>query len=849
MHRWLIDPMVNDGIFLFVASVVARATILLCVTAAVAMTSHRCSAAVRHRLWCLALCGLLVLPLLSLMLPGWRLPVLPATAAPVGEAAANGEQNGQRSPGALNLQSSGLARGNSELGPRRQDRSSALASGPTATVSRLLRLVVSRRAIDAMILIWSLGFIVVALPTVVSLLVHAWRRRQFPPVVDRNWLELLDKLRGQLAIRRPVELRMCTGPQVPLTWGFWRPVVLLPHQAREWSEGRRRLVLLHELAHVKRCDVALQLIGRLAAACYWFHPLAWYALHRSRVECECACDDHVVHAGGRRTEYASELVNLARDARSQWLMAALPMTRKNTLEQRIRALFEERRSHQPLSSTSGRALLAGTLVLLLSVTAVHSEPSSASQARDDKPPGASPTAKAAAAVKAPARPDAALPKTYTHPISLTGRASDINDQPVAGARVYLISQRADYKRVAETTTNAEGRYEFRDVRLPIERADTRIGRDEGAFQVFGQAKGFGFAWRPLKWYFPLPKPANITYEFDPQDPPSRYEANDKIVLDLRFPRAGHLSGSIVDDRGNPVAGARLEIRNCESLVAVDNVIRATLDSLNERDSVPSSLKIRTTDADGRFDFTDLPPDCLFRIDVRAKNFPRRWVQAATTEGPQPARDGSSVLTGELTLTLVTPLDISIQMVFGDTLEPAPNVLVQAYDGDVNTLETTDRQGRVTLRLPPGKYRMEYLPARGTPYLVTAGELVVGPIPPADPVVMSLRRGTMIEVTVMDAGTGAGIPDVDLWEQAGPNGQRERVMFRSWEVAKRIAWVERPRTDGHGKLTAVVEPGKHRFGVGWYSSPPSLTVVESQGQQVECRSGETVQLTFTMKKGR
>ena len=251
MPRWLIDPMMNDGILFFFANVVARATILLCVTAAIAMTSHRCSAAVRHRLWCLALCGLLVLPLLSLMLPGWRLPVLPATAAPVGEAAANGEQNGQRSPGALNLQSSGLARGNSELGPRRQDRSSALASGPTATVSRLLRLVASHRAIDAMILIWSLGFIVVALPTAVSLLVHAWRRRQFPPVVDRNWLELLDKCRGQLAIRRRVDLRMCTGPQVPMTWGFWRPVVLLPDQSREWSEGRRRLVLLHELAHVK----------------------------------------------------------------------------------------------------------------------------------------------------------------------------------------------------------------------------------------------------------------------------------------------------------------------------------------------------------------------------------------------------------------------------------------------------------------------------------------------------------------------------------------------------------------------------------------------------------------------
>ena len=322
-----------------------------------------------------------------------------------------------------------------------------------------------------------------------------------------------------------------------------------------------------------------------------------------------------------------------------------------------------------------------------------------------------------------------------------------------------------------------------------------------------------------------------------------------IVLDLRFRPAAHLSGTLIDDRGNPVAGARLEIRGCESLVMVDNVIRSTLDSLNDRDSVPSSIKIRTSDANGHFDFMDLPPDCLFRITVRAKDFPGRWVQAATTPEPQPDRDGTPVHTGELKVTLVSPLDIPIQMVYGDTLEPAPRVAVQAVASEVSTLETTDQQGRVTTRLPPGKYRMEYLPARGTPYLVTPGELVVGLNPPADPVVMSLRRAAMIEVTVLDADTGAGIADVDLWEQGGPDGQRERVMFRSWEVATRIAWAERPRTDARGKLTALVASGTHRFGVGWYSRPPFYVVVPSENQEVECRSGETARLKFTMKKRR
>ena len=125
--------------------------------------------------------------------------------------------------------------------------------------------------------------------------------------------------------------------------------------------------------------------------------------------------------------------------------------------------------------------------------------------------------------------------------------------------------------------------------------------------------------------------------------------------------------------------------------------------------------------------------------------------------------------------------------------------------------------------------------------------MVGAKPPAEPVVATLRPAGIIEVTVVDAETGAGIPDVDLWRQTDPNGGRELLYFRSWEVATRIAWVERPRTDARGKLRALVEPGTHRIGVGFQSYPLSHEVVESAGQEVECRPGETVQLKFTMRK--
>ncbi len=451
--------------------------------------------------------------------------------------------------------------------------------------------------------------------------------------------------------------------------------------------------------------------------------------------------------------------------------------------------------------------------------------------------------------RAPA-PSPPLPRVYTHPITVTGRAFDPDGKPVAGATVYLISRRADYKRIAETRTDADGRYAFRDALLPIQRADTVTERDSGVFQVFGQADGLGFAWRPEKWYEPRPRLPNLPQTPDFRDPPSHYEADAPIVLDLHYTPAARFSGTIADDRGNPLPNVRLEIRGCESLHTVDNVITGwTLGALNEPDSVPPSVKVRTTDARGRFEFTDLPEDCRFSIGVRAQGFPNRWISAATTQEPQPDHDGGPVYTGDFRLTLETALDVPISMVFADTGKPAPKVLVQAVRGLVNVAKTSDDQGHATLRLPPGTYRMENWPAVGTPYLPTECKLVVTEQSPASPFVASLRRAAEIEVTVVDAATGTGIPGVDLWQRADAGRPRERLVVRSFELATRVARRDSPRTDARGKARAFVEPGKHRIGVGLEAYPPGAQVVEADGQDVECRAGETATLKFTLRSGR
>jgi beta-lactamase regulating signal transducer with metallopeptidase domain len=90
--------------------------------------------------------------------------------------------------------------------------------------------------------------------------------------------------------------------------GLGRPVVLVPEAGTTWSAARKRVVLLHELSHVKRHDCASQLVAHVACAVYWFNPLVWCAARALRVERERVCDEAVVRDGTPASSYADHLL-------------------------------------------------------------------------------------------------------------------------------------------------------------------------------------------------------------------------------------------------------------------------------------------------------------------------------------------------------------------------------------------------------------------------------------------------------------------------------------------------------------------------------------------------------------
>jgi TonB family protein len=127
----------------------------------------------------------------------------------------------------------------------------------------------------------------------------------------------------------------------PAAWGIGRKLMLLPDCAGDWPEQRRRMVLLHEHAHLVRNDSWALLIAEVACAVYWLNPLMWFAAAQMRREQEHAADDEVLNSAVDPAEYAEHLVAIARAARSPMLTAGA--VHQSDLGVRVKAILDRRR--------------------------------------------------------------------------------------------------------------------------------------------------------------------------------------------------------------------------------------------------------------------------------------------------------------------------------------------------------------------------------------------------------------------------------------------------------------------------------------------------------------------------
>ena len=139
--------------------------------------------------------------------------------------------------------------------------------------------------------LWLIGAPLTFLLTTIGLLGAERLRRQSRLVEDSPIAETCRRLTAALGISRRAGVAICDRIAAPILLGIFRPLILLPAVALTgWDPQQLEMVLLHELAHVRRWDNLVNLVQRVVESLLFFHPRVWIVSAWVRREREHCCD-------------------------------------------------------------------------------------------------------------------------------------------------------------------------------------------------------------------------------------------------------------------------------------------------------------------------------------------------------------------------------------------------------------------------------------------------------------------------------------------------------------------------------------------------------------------------------
>jgi len=168
-----------------------------------------------------------------------------------------------------------------------------------------------RALVPALAVFWLLGTLVQQ-----ARLLYLWwgterLRNAFQLPLPTFWQDAVASMRERLGIGVPVRVVESAAAEVPTVVGWLAPIILVPTSALlQLSTEQLRMVLAHELAHIRRHDYVVNLIQTAVESLLFFHPAVWWISHRLRVEREYCCDDIAVGLDGDALIYARALERL-----------------------------------------------------------------------------------------------------------------------------------------------------------------------------------------------------------------------------------------------------------------------------------------------------------------------------------------------------------------------------------------------------------------------------------------------------------------------------------------------------------------------------------------------------------
>jgi beta-lactamase regulating signal transducer with metallopeptidase domain len=287
------------------------------------------------------------------------------------------------------------------------------AAEPTAPLSAsdAIRILAARAAavaepwLPTCAAVWLTGALAAALRLVVGWSLTRRLVATAAPLPDASWQTRLTRWTTALGIAAPIRILASSRVDVPIVVGWLRPVVIWPVAAVTGMPPEQiDAILAHELAHVRRHDVLVNLMQSVIEAVFFHHPAAWWISAQVRAEREHCADELAIRAlaagkAGSRISYATALLSL--EERRQAILVAA--ANGGSLGDRIRRLVGiEQQSGHPTRLAAAVVVLAAVVATLATPPGGPSRQAMAAEGRRE----AADQAVDAAARRAPALPSA-----------------------------------------------------------------------------------------------------------------------------------------------------------------------------------------------------------------------------------------------------------------------------------------------------------------------------------------------------------------------------------------------------------------------------------------------------------
>lgn len=199
---------------------------------------------------------------------------------------------------------------------------------------------VSAASISPFEIVWLAGMFVCALFFITA---YIKCRREFKTSLPVENAFITLWLREH-SLKRPVQIRQSDRIKAPLTYGVFRPVILLPRKIDWTDETKLRYILTHEFTHIRRFDTLTKLVLTAAVCLHWFNPLVWAMYGLANRDIELSCDETVVRTFGEtmKSTYALTLIGL--EEKKSRLTPLANNFSKYAIEERIHAIMKMKKS-------------------------------------------------------------------------------------------------------------------------------------------------------------------------------------------------------------------------------------------------------------------------------------------------------------------------------------------------------------------------------------------------------------------------------------------------------------------------------------------------------------------------